>query len=107
MAVEEPWAISVISASELLQGIHRSSGARHVRRAAWVEELLAGVEAIPITLAAARVHAEVWASLIAAGRLISQHDLWIAASALAYGLGVVTHNHRDFSRVPGLRVVAP
>ena len=33
-------------------------------------------------------------------------DLWIAASALAYDLPVVTANARDFRRVPGLEVVA-
>lgn len=31
------------------------------------------------------------------------HDLWIAATALAHGLGVATR----FTRVEGLRVVAP
>lgn len=107
IVTDEPWAISVISVSELLQGVHRSSGPRRVRRAAWVEELIAGVEVISVSLAVARVHAQLWAVLEDEGRVIGQRDLWIGASAVAYGLGVITHNHRDFARVPGLRVVAP
>jgi tRNA(fMet)-specific endonuclease VapC len=31
-------------------------------------------------------------------------DLLIAAVALLYDLTVVTHNTRDFERIPGLRV---
>jgi predicted nucleic acid-binding protein len=103
---EEEWGISVITVSELLHGIHRATGAIRVRRQAWVEALLAGAEAVPITIPVARVHAEVWASLAEQGTLIGQHDLWIGATALTHGLGVVTRNERDFARVPGLRVVA-
>ena len=76
------------------------------RRLAWVEELLVGAEAVPITPAVARVHAELWASLAKEGNVIGQHDLWISATALTHGLGIVTRNERGFARVPGVRVVA-
>ena len=103
---EETWGISVITISELLHGVHRATSGIRARRRAWVEELLAGVEAVPITPPVARVHAELWASLVEWGNVIGQHDLWIGATALTHGLGVVTRNERDFARVPGLRVVA-
>ena len=103
---DEPWAISVVTVSELLHGVHRAEGDIRVRRRAWVEELLVGTEAIPITMSVARVHAELWSSLAGAGRAIGQHDLWIGATALTHGLGIVTRNRRDFERLPGLRVVA-
>ena len=103
---EEEWGISVITVSELLHGIHRATGAARTRRQAWVEALLAGAEAVPITTPVARVHAEVWASLAEQGTPIGQHDLWIGATALTHGFGVVTGNRRDFARVPGLRVLA-
>ena len=35
---------------------------------------------------------------------IGERDLFIAATALAHGCGVVTANVREFSRVPGLAV---
>jgi tRNA(fMet)-specific endonuclease VapC len=102
---DEERAISVITVSELLHGVHRATGARRARRSAFVEHLLAGIRAIPITEPVARVHAEVWAQQAARGQVIGAHDLWIAATALAHGLGVGTRNAADFERVPGLRVV--
>lgn len=98
-------AISVITVSELLHGVHRATGARRARRSAFVEHLLAGLQAIPITEPVARVHADIWAQLAKRGQVIGAHDLWIAATAIAHGLAVATGNGTDFSRVPGLRVL--
>lgn len=99
-------AISVITASELLHGMHRAKdSAIHTRRAAFVEGLLSALEALPITMAVARMHAEIWSALKDNGNLIGAHDLWIAATALSQGMAVVTANARDFERVPGLDVV--
>jgi predicted nucleic acid-binding protein len=39
------------------------------------------------------------------GRLIGGNDLWIAATALAYKMPVVTRNAGHFRRVPGVEVV--
>jgi len=103
---DEDRAISVITVSELLHGVHRATGARRTRRHAFVEHLLAQMYAIPITDRVARVHADVWAGLARRGSLIGAHDLWIAATALAHGLAVATGNADDFGRVAGLRVVA-
>jgi tRNA(fMet)-specific endonuclease VapC len=103
---EQDRAISVITVSELMHGVHRATGARRARRSAFVEHLLAGLAAIPITAPVARVHAGVWAQMADAGEMIGAHDLWIAATALAHGLAVATGNQADFERVPGLRVIA-
>ena len=88
-------------------GCSGPAGLIQVRRRAFVEHLLAGIEAIPITEAVARMHAQVWADLAGRGTMIGAHDLWIAATALAHGLGVATRNSTDFGRVTGLRVVTP
>jgi tRNA(fMet)-specific endonuclease VapC len=102
---EEDRAISVITVSELLHGVLRASGAIRTRRLSFAEHVLAGIEAIPITEPVARVHADVWADLSGRGQQVGAHDLWIAATALAHGLGVATRNASDFARVPGLRVL--
>jgi tRNA(fMet)-specific endonuclease VapC len=101
----EDRAISVITVSELLHGVHRAKAAQRTRRSAFVEHLLAELQAIPITETVARVHADVWARLATRGQVISAHDLWIAATALAHGLGIATGNAEEFERVPGLRVI--
>jgi tRNA(fMet)-specific endonuclease VapC len=103
---DEERAISVITVSELLHGVHCAAGDRRARRAAFVEHVLAGMRAIPITERVARVHAEQWAQLSDRGQPVGAHDLWIAATAVAHGLGVATRNAADFERVPGLRVIA-
>jgi tRNA(fMet)-specific endonuclease VapC len=104
---DEERAISVITVSELLHGVHRAIGARRARRRAFVEHLLGGFDPVPITERVARVHAEIWADLVTRGDTIGAHDLWIAGTALAHGLGVATRNADDFRRVPGLRVLSP
>lgn len=101
----EDVAISVITVSELLQGVERASGERRARRQALVEQILATFEPIPVTSAVARVHAGIWADLARRGQMIGAHDLWIAATALAHGLGLVTLNLGEFARVRGLRMV--
>lgn len=104
---EEDRAISVITVSELLHGVHRAEGAQRARRSAFVEHLLAGMRALEITEQVARVHADIWAQLAARGEVIGAHDLWIAATALAHGMGLATGNTREFKRVPGLRLITP
>jgi predicted nucleic acid-binding protein len=103
---QEDRAISVITMSELLHGARRAiSDDMRLRREAFVDRLLASIEAVPLTDAIARVHARIWADLEQAGTPISIHDLWIAATALSHGMAVATANVRDFGRVPGLAIV--
>jgi predicted nucleic acid-binding protein len=102
---EDDRAISAITVSELLHGAHRATDERiRARREAFVEHLLASIEALPVTMAVARAHASVWASLERKGTLIGAHDLWIGATALAHGMSVATANPSEFERIPGLTV---
>lgn len=47
---------------------------------------------------------EIYRELKAAGQLIGTNDIWIAATARAYRVNLVTHNHEDFSRIKGITV---
>jgi tRNA(fMet)-specific endonuclease VapC len=91
--------------SELLHGVYRA-GQPEVRakRSAFVEAILERFPLLPVDLATARAHAQVWAELAAAGKMIGPHDLWLAATCLAHGLTMITANVREFARVPGLAV---
>ena len=99
-------AISVITVSELMHGAYRAPRELRGARLALIETLLGPFEALPITSVVARVHAELWTQLVSTGRMIGLHDAWIAATALAHGLQVVTTDARHFERVPGLDVRA-
>jgi tRNA(fMet)-specific endonuclease VapC len=103
---EQERAISAITVSELLHGVHRATEERvRVRREAFVEHLLGSIEALPVTTPVARAHAGIWASLERNGKMIGAHDLWIAATAVTHGMSVATANAGEFERVPGLSVV--
>jgi tRNA(fMet)-specific endonuclease VapC len=104
---QEEFFLSVITASELLHGVHRAADPNvRARRSAFVEAVLERFPLLPVDLAIARAHAQLWAGLMAEGRLIGPHDLWLGATCLAHGLTMVTANVREFMQVPGLAVVS-
>ena len=102
---DEESFVSVITASELLHGVHRATSVNiRAKRSAFVEGVLERFPLLSVDLACARAHAQVWADLRKAGAMIGPHDLWLAATCLAHGLTMVTANLREFERVPGLAV---
>jgi len=100
-------AISVVTVSELLAGVHQSQGEQSVYRSSFVGEMLDRLEPLPITPRIARIHADMASFMKQEGRTIGNHDQWIAATALAHGATVVTMNRKDFDKVPALQVVSP
>ncbi len=59
---------------------------------------------LPFDDPAAVIYGEVRAYLAQRGQLIGPNDMFIAATALAHQSTLVTHNTREFSRVPGLHL---
>ena len=103
---DEDFALSAITASELLHGVHRAdSDARRGRRETYVEALLAAFPVIPFDLASARLHARLQARVAAGGVTLGAHDLLIAATALAKDLDVVTRDERSFPRISELSLI--
>ena len=45
-------------------------------------------------------------ALVGKGLHIGDNDIWIAATALEFGLPLVSNNQKHFARVPGLKVAA-
>jgi tRNA(fMet)-specific endonuclease VapC len=102
---EDEAFLSVITASELLHGVHRATDSDiRARRAAFVEAVLERFPLLSVDLACARAHARLWAELRQSGAIIGPHDLWLAATCVAHGLTMVTGNLREFARVPGLDI---
>jgi predicted nucleic acid-binding protein len=103
---DEEVAMSVVTASELLHGVHRVTGAARAARAeAFVEGLLRLLPVLPFDLDEARTHARLSAELQTAGVSVGPHDLLIAATAVTNEYRIVTRDLRSFPRIPGLDVV--
>lgn len=69
-----------------------------------VEDLLSCLPVLALDGTVDRHCADIRLTLERAGTPTGSHDLFIAAHARSLGLGVVTHNLREFQRVPGLVV---
>lgn len=94
--------VSPIVLGELRYGVARST--RPSDAGARVAALLEVVRPVPLDHAVAADYGAIRAELEARGKVICNNDLWIAAHARALGLVLVTHNTREFSRVPGLKL---
>ena len=95
------WAVSFQTLAELIYG-----GAL----AGWGDARWAALDAMLARLTV--LHSdetvcEEWAAIRVARRAqpMPVADCWIAATALAFGLELVTHNPADFRGIPGLAVV--
>ena len=95
-------AISVVVLGELEWGVRRSQ--RVERNQTGLAEWLTAVQVTGMNADVGRHYGTLRAHLAAAGQLIGPNDLWIAAHALSLGLPLISHNLREFERVPGLAV---
>jgi len=104
----EPMAIPALAVSEMLLGVYLSKPSpQRSYREDFIERLIDTFDILAFELPAARLYARVWADLRRAGNVIAPHALLIGSTALSYGYNVLTHNIRDFDRIPGLRVRQP
>jgi tRNA(fMet)-specific endonuclease VapC len=98
----DDFGISAITLAELWFGAAKSSRPQQTRSS--VDAFLKPFEILPFGSEAAEIYAEVRLQLEKVGRPIGERDLLIAATAKSRRLTVVTHNVREFARVPGLEV---
>ena len=103
LAATEPDAVctSIVVACELRFGASKKGSEALTQR---VEQLLDTLTVLPLDAPADQHYADIRAALERAGTPIGSHDLLIAAHARSRGITLVTHNIREFARVPGLRV---
>ena len=94
--------ISVVTLAELEYGVSKSSKPGRNKEA--LEEFVAPLVVADFDRAATSVYGKMRAALEKKGQMIGAMDLLIAAHALSLNVRLVTHNVREFSRVPGLRV---
>jgi tRNA(fMet)-specific endonuclease VapC len=92
-------AISVIVAHELFYGAYKSR--RTTQNVALIEALQ--FEVIEFDKEDARQAAEIRALLVSQGTPIGPYDVLIAGQARSRDVTLVTHNTKEFGRIPGLR----
>jgi predicted nucleic acid-binding protein len=95
----EPLYTTATVAGELAAGLPPEEKAR------W-EAFLSPFEVLPIDHEVAWEYGRIFRFLKQNGMLIGTNDLWIAATAVAYGMPLVSRNVTEFLRVPGLRVLS-
>lgn len=97
--------VSTITVGELYKGAYAHATADAKVRE--LEEVLRLLTVLEVTFASAQMYGQLSASLQRQGRSVGERDVFIAATALAYGeTRIVTRNARDFERIPGIEVVA-
>ncbi len=93
--------LSTVVLAELEYGAAKTGLARHRNR---IDHLLTSIVVEPFALADTLCYGRLRADLERRGQMIGAIDALIAAQALRLGATVVTHNLREFTRVPGLKV---
>jgi tRNA(fMet)-specific endonuclease VapC len=94
------FAISSIVAHELFYGAYK--GQRTTENLARIEAIRFDI--LDFDRQDARCAGEARAALSATGTPIGPYDVLIAGQALARGLTLITHNVREFQRIPGLLI---
>jgi tRNA(fMet)-specific endonuclease VapC len=95
--------ISSITAAELHSGVAKS---RSARNEAALQQFLEPLELADFDAAAAAAYGRLRTALELAGTPIGPWDTLIAAQAPALNVTLVSHNLREFARVPGLKLVS-
>lgn len=93
-------SISSITMAELEYGVFNSSKPQQNRAALLL--FLSGITILPFDTSASLEYGAIRHHLKTNGIIIGGNDMLIAAHARSLGLTLVTHNTREFSRVPEL-----
>lgn len=95
------FCFSIITRYEVLRGL-KAKGAE--RQAQQFEDQCRESDVLPLSDPIVVRAAEIYAALKRAGRLITDGDILIGATAVVHGLILVTENGDHFRRIPGLAV---
>lgn len=99
-------AISVISVHEYLLGVQLEYHGRS-RLNGKIESArrdLSGFKALPLNLGMAQLSSRLHANAIKKGRLMEMNDIYIAATALYYGVELISWNVKHFEQIGGLHL---
>ncbi len=107
-AVPSPFFVAAIEIAELAIGaLLADSAARAAARRVYLGRVRDFSRIIPFGEREADIFAELYVHLRRAGTPVGEHDIQIAATALAHGHAVMTANAAEFARIPNLSVLTP
>jgi len=102
--VKHAWAVSAITLGELRLGVLQAAVPEIASIRLTTYEIALQFDPLPIDESVCDAWARLIASLRAIGRKMPVNDSWIAATALAHGVPVVTQD-ADYDGAPGLAVI--
>ena len=94
--------VSVVTLAELEYGVSASSRPAKNREA--LDQFVSPLEVASFDRDATAAYGRLRAALEKKGQMIGSMDLLIAAHAVSLDVRLVTHNSREFGRVPGLKI---
>ena len=94
--------LSVITLAELYHGVTKSSRPTKNRDA--LEQFVSPLEVASFDRLATVAYGKLRTELERKGQPIGSLDLLIAAHAISLDVRLITHNVREFGKVPGLRI---
>jgi len=100
-ALPERSAVSIVTVAELRAGVLAAPDIESRDRRIATLEGVAGAAILPVEAKAARAWAAMRTYLAASGRGVSVNDVWIAATAAAREIPVVTQD-RDYDALSGV-----
>ena len=98
------WGISTVTLGELRLGVLQAQDPVAASRRLSTYQLAQRFEALPIDTAVSDAWALLVSKLRAAGRKAPVNDSWIAATAIAHRIPVVTQDN-DYDAMPDLEII--
>jgi predicted nucleic acid-binding protein len=95
--------VSFATVAEMRFGaLKRGWGAK---RRSQLEDFLSKYEVVETTPTIGRIWGVIRVDSMRAGRTIERQDAWIAATALALDIPLITHNAKHYSHLMGLKII--
>jgi predicted nucleic acid-binding protein len=98
------WGVSAVTLGELRLGVLQAQGPDAASRRLSTYQLAQRFQALAVDEAVSEAWALLVSRLRAAGRKATINDSWIAATAIAHGVPVVTQDS-DYDAMPGVEVI--
>ena len=100
----DEWGVSAVTLGELRLGVLQAKNPEAASRRLSTYQLAQRFEALAVDEAVSEAWALLVARLRSAGRRAPVNDSWIAATAIAHGVPVVTQDS-DYDAMPDVRVI--